>query len=114
MNRKITLPRYRAYCIALVILSGLSFNLAADDVIEKVNGQCPSGYSNGPGKYCYNRNSLQTNKAIVKSRDECPTGYRNGAGQYCYESSSSRDVIEKVGNKCPSGYRDGRGHYCYK
>lgn len=100
--------------LVISMLASLSHLALAEDVIEKVNGECPRGYSNGPGKYCYNRNSYDTGKVTVKSQGECPSGYSNGQGQYCYGDDHSKDVIEKSGDQCPRGYRDGRGHYCYK
>ena len=105
---------FRLYLLA-VLLSLLSTTTFADDVIEKVNNECPSGYRNGPGKYCYRSyNTYNTGDVIVKERGECPSGYSNGQGKYCYGDKYSKDVIVKSGNNCPSGYRDGRGHYCYK
>lgn len=101
-----------------VILCVMNFGgaqfLFADDVIEKSGNQCPRGYSDGPGAYCYNRGSTNQERIIVKSREKCPTGYRDGPGHYCYGNALAGDVIEKVGDDCPRGYRDGRGHYCYR
>ena len=100
---------------SILRLTSLPFHSSADDVIEKVNNECPSGYRNGPGKYCYRSYSqYNTGSVVVKERGECPSGYSNGQGKYCYGDKYSKDVVVKSGNKCPSGYRDGRGHYCYK
>ena len=68
----------------------------------------------GPGNYCYNRSSDNSEKVIVKTGDECPSGFRDGPGHYCYARDTSPDVVVKSGDRCPTGYRDGRGHYCYK
>ena len=113
MTKKIKEPIKRL--LAISMLAVLPLHVLAEDVIEKVNDECPSGYRNGPGKYCYRSYSeFNRGSVIVKERGECPSGYSNGQGRYCYGDKYSKDVIVKSGNKCPSGYRDGRGHYCYK
>jgi hypothetical protein len=49
-----------------------------------VGGKCPSGYSNGPGSYCYESNSTREQDVVVKVNGRCPSGYRDGPGAYCY------------------------------
>jgi len=83
--------------LALPILA-----LAQSDVVPKIDGQCPSGYRDGKGAYCYGSSS-RTSDAITKTDGKCPSGYRDGKGAYCYSSKSSPDVINKVGDKCPTG-----------
>jgi uncharacterized Fe-S cluster protein YjdI len=94
------------------LLLTLPLLAAAQATIPKVGSECPSGYRNGKGAYCYSSSS-RTSQAIEKIDRKCPSGYRDGKGAYCYNSKPSQDVITKVGGKCPSGYRDGKGAYCY-
>lgn len=101
-----------AMALVLIVLSAPS-DLHAEDVMEKVNDQCPRGYRDGPGKYCYSSSSDNSEKVIIKTDDRCPSGSRDGPGRYCYSRSSSTDVVVKM-DRCPRGYRDGKGHYCYK
>jgi len=99
----------------IAILLTMSAQSLAEDVVQKAGDQCPRGYRDGPGKYCYSSNSFDTGEKVVeKARGECPSGYRDGKGQYCYGNGSDKDVIVKSGDRCPRGYRDGRGHYCYR
>ena len=107
----------RIFAVAMpILLASLSLpsDLHAEDVIEKVNDECPRGYRDGPGKYCYDRNSDGSEKVIVKTGDRCPSGFRDGPGHYCYARDSGADVVVKTGDRCPRGYRDGKGHYCYR
>ena len=99
--------------ILLALMSAPS-DLHADDIIEKVNDECPRGYRDGPGKYCYKASSNKSDKVVVKTGKRCPTGFRNGPGHYCYAGDINKDAIVKSGDRCPRGYREGKGQYCYK
>ena len=101
------------YATLVFLFLGLCSASFAQDVIEKTGKECPSGYRDGKGHYCYSNSSTSRQDVIAKTNGQCPRGYRDGKGQYCYNSNPTDDVIVKQDKDCPQGYRDGPGHYCY-
>ena len=101
------------YLTLFIMLLSFGSLVLAQDVVQKSGNDCPSGYRDGKGHYCYQSSNYNNKKLVVKEGRECPSGYRYGKGGYCYGRSSADNVIVKEEGGCPRGYRDGPGKYCY-
>ena len=103
----------------LIITCLLFVTSAYADVLQKVDGDCPTG-SYSSGDYCktFSSNDKRGDKTVANtSGGRCPTGWYK-SGDYCKaygKRAAEEDGIERVGDKCPRGtYKSGGFCKSYK